>query len=95
MCGISGYIPSPDAPPLSRDEAETRLQCALDAIAHRGPDGRGMAIDDTTGVALGHVRLSIIDLSDDGTPPHLLGGSLAVSGTAAGGPQRWRRQARR
>lgn len=69
MCGIAGYIPSPDAPPLPRNDAERRLTHALDAIAHRGPDGRGLTIDEASGVALGHVRLSIIDLSDDGAQP--------------------------
>jgi len=37
------------------------------AIAHRGPDGEGYYID--RAVALGHRRLSIIDLSDNGSQP--------------------------
>lgn len=40
-----------------------------DAIAHRGPDDRGVFIDEHRGVALGHNRLSIIDLSEAGHQP--------------------------
>lgn len=69
MCGIAGYIPNPSATPSAAADTEQRLARALDAIAHRGPDGRGMHLDADSGVALGHVRLAIIDLSDDGTQP--------------------------
>jgi asparagine synthase (glutamine-hydrolysing) len=41
----------------------------LDAIRHRGPDDKGLYIDDKCGVALGHNRLSIIDLSAAGHQP--------------------------
>jgi asparagine synthase (glutamine-hydrolysing) len=39
----------------------------LDALTHRGPDGRGVFADD--GVCLGHLRLAILDLSDAGLQP--------------------------
>jgi asparagine synthase (glutamine-hydrolysing) len=35
----------------------------LDSIQHRGPDDRGEYRDAASGLALGHLRLSIIDLS--------------------------------
>lgn len=39
-----------------------------DALAHRGPDGDGVFIDEAR-VGLGHRRLSILDLSDAGSQP--------------------------
>jgi len=36
---------------------------------HRGPDGQGVFEDSSAGIALGHVRLSILDLSQAGTQP--------------------------
>lgn len=69
MCGIAGYIPTPGTPQAAHGDTEACLARALDAIAHRGPDGRGMHTDPSTGVAFGHVRLAIIDLTDDGSQP--------------------------
>jgi asparagine synthase (glutamine-hydrolysing) len=37
--------------------------------AHRGPDAEGIWVDEATGVALGHRRLSIIGLGEEGTQP--------------------------
>ncbi len=59
MCGIVGAI----APPDSGITRET-IERMLDAIAHRGPDGHGIAEFFTCGgqrVLLGHRRLAIID----------------------------------
>ncbi|WP_028042919.1 asparagine synthase (glutamine-hydrolyzing) [Candidatus Stoquefichus massiliensis] len=59
MCGIVGFAPvSENAPDM--------LKKMMDRIAHRGPDGEGQYVDDY--VALGHRRLSIIDLAG-GTQP--------------------------
>lgn len=63
MCGIVGYQGSFDAGLLS---------AMTDAVAHRGPDGQGgVLLGEHMGVAtaLGHRRLSIIDLSDAGSQP--------------------------
>ena len=57
MCGIAGFV-GPWSPALAASMTA--------AIAHRGPDGDGLWSDD--GVALGHRRLSIIDLSDAAAP---------------------------
>ena len=60
MCGIIGMAAA-DGRPLSS------LTAAMDRIAHRGPDGRGVYSTQT--VALGHTRLAIIDLSEAGAQP--------------------------
>ena len=44
----------------------------LESIDHRGPDERGMHFEHETEVALGHNRLSIIDLSSGGHKRHLV-----------------------
>lgn len=59
MCGIVGFAPV-------SENATDILKKMMDRIAHRGPDGEGKYIDDN--VALGHRRLSIIDLAG-GTQP--------------------------
>lgn len=46
---------------------QAEVDAVLDAIAHRGPDGRGAYIHGNVG--LGHVRLSIIDLSASADQP--------------------------
>ncbi len=65
MCGISGYI---DFNRNTRDEV---LKDMTEILRHRGPDGGGHYIDKTDAaiVALGHRRLSIIDLSDAAAQP--------------------------
>lgn len=62
MCGIAGFW-KPGADPSARV-----LDGMLEAIHHRGPDGRGAHLDAQRGLAMGHARLSIIDL-DGGHQP--------------------------
>ena len=63
MCGIAGFWGwSPEHP-------ELHLRAMTDAIRHRGPDGEGVWVDVNQGIALGHRRLSIIDLSNQGNQP--------------------------
>src|SRR5262245_48819032 len=40
-----------------------------DALAHRGPDDRGVWADAAAGVGLGHRRLAIVDLTPEGHQP--------------------------
>ena len=69
MCGIVGFTGL-------RAEREQILKQMMDAIAHRGPDGAGTYFGE--GVALGHRRLSILDLSGGGQPMFNEDGALAV-----------------
>ena len=58
MCGIAGLVGPYDL---------SNMEKALDALAHRGPDARGLFHED--GIALGHVRLAIIDLDETANQP--------------------------
>lgn len=62
MCGIAGIVNF-----KHREAAKPVLGQMLDLMAHRGPDASGIYQCDP--VALGHARLSIIDLSASGDQP--------------------------
>lgn len=62
MCGIAGYIST-----LGKEVPAELIQRMTDAVAHRGPDGQGIWRQGA--VALGHRRLSILDLSELGHQP--------------------------
>ena len=64
MCGIAGFW-KPE-----RDPSSNVLEGMLEVIHHRGPDGRGAHIDQDRGLAMGHTRLSIIDLDGGQQPLH-------------------------
>ncbi len=61
MCGISGFI--------SKNFLKTDLVKMTEALSHRGPNASGHFFDPHKGIALGHRRLSIIDLSDAANQP--------------------------
>ncbi len=63
MCGIAGFIYKDK----KKAAEQSRLKKMVDAIAHRGPDAEGMFCAEN--IALGHRRLSIIDLSEQGNQP--------------------------
>ncbi len=65
MCGISGFI---DYKGASNQEI---LQNMTDVLHHRGPDDSGYQLhtNANTQIALGHRRLSILDLSKHGHQP--------------------------
>jgi len=63
MCGIVGFC---------FGETENKVQVAqrmLESIRHRGPDNSGVWCDDSIPLVLGHVRLSIVDISPSGNQP--------------------------
>jgi asparagine synthase (glutamine-hydrolysing) len=59
MCGIAGYF-QPGRQPGS-------IKPILDLLTHRGPDFQHIHTEE--GIALGHARLSILDLSEHGNQP--------------------------
>ncbi len=67
MCGIAGFFGAPGA--RSIDEMRSITKRMTDAMIHRGPDDDGVWADSDTGIALGHRRLSILDLSPLGHQP--------------------------
>ena len=67
MCGVAGLWRLPaDA---GRDELHGVVQHMAESLVHRGPDSGGEWVDAAAGVALGHRRLAIIDLSAAGHQP--------------------------
>jgi len=67
MCGICGFIDFRGSLPTS--ELCIVVERMSDRLAHRGPDDAGAWCDPEAGVALGHRRLSILDLSAAGHQP--------------------------
>ena len=62
MCGIAGYLSVKE--PVNR----ALLERMTSTLAHRGPDAAGYYVNPRHQVALGHRRLSIIDLHGGGQP---------------------------
>jgi len=69
MCGYVGFTNTTDNPNVI-------LKKMMERIRHRGPDGEGQYIDD--GIALGHRRLSIIDINAGAQPMYNEDGSLVI-----------------
>jgi asparagine synthase (glutamine-hydrolysing) len=69
MCGICGLV----SRHLEPDEMRRAIARMTRSLRHRGPDGEGTQVFAPTahaaGVALGHTRLAIIDLSEAGLQP--------------------------
>src|SRR2546423_1261875 len=66
MCGITGFLTT------ARDTTEKMhavVFCMANTLQHRGPDDSGTWLDPTAGIALGHRRLSVVDLSPLGHQP--------------------------
>jgi asparagine synthase (glutamine-hydrolysing) len=67
MCGITGFL---DRRRDARaDELATIAARMAGTLHHRGPDALTTWVDPAAGVALGHTRLSIVDLSPAGAQP--------------------------
>ncbi len=64
MCGIAGILE-----PEATGDLSGIARKMTDRLIHRGPDGEDVWADNDAGVALGHRRLAIIDLSAAGHQP--------------------------
>ena len=78
MCGIAGVITLDGSLP-----DEKIIKQLEDALAHRGPDGRGRHT--VAGVSMVHTRLSIIDLKTGDQPFHAGAGEKAGAALVANG----------
>ena len=68
MCGIAGYCQPSGFAAAAGEEIVNGMSAEL---SHRGPDDAGTWLDGDAGIALGHRRLSILDLSSAGHQPML------------------------
>ncbi|BAY51888.1 asparagine synthetase [Thermostichus vulcanus NIES-2134] len=66
MCGLTGFWQPCGCP---TDEVSATIQRMADTLVHRGPDDVGVWVDAEVGIALGHRRLAILDLSPAGHQP--------------------------
>jgi asparagine synthase (glutamine-hydrolysing) len=71
MCGIAGFVAR-----TSNQNSNQIIRKMMDSIGHRGPDDRDLYTDPFA--ALGHLRLSIVDLSTGHQPMFNEDGNLAV-----------------
>lgn len=60
MCGIAGAVS------WTRPTGQVELRAMIDCLQHRGPDGHGLYFNGP--VALGHTRLSIVDVAGGAQP---------------------------
>jgi asparagine synthase (glutamine-hydrolysing) len=67
MCGFTGFLQSSNF--IAADVMPSTVGRMAETLHHRGPDDCGVWTDPAAGIALGHKRLSIIDLSPEGHQP--------------------------
>jgi len=72
MCGIAGVMMRDGRPPDS-----AILDCLINALAHRGPDGSGRYVSPPVGLV--HTRLAIVDLKTGDQPLYESGGAVLVA----------------
>lgn len=78
MCGFTGFL-SKNAS-FSKTEMRKTLSSMLETLTHRGPDAGDIWGNDDAECFLGHRRLSIIDLSQEGAQPmHSQSGRFVIS----------------
>lgn len=73
MCGIAGILS------FNGKVDPAKVKAMTDVIAHRGPDGEGLWASPDARLVLGHRRLAIIDLSDNGKQPMTYNGRFTIT----------------
>lgn len=77
MCGIAGILLAPDA---ADTNALRSIGPMTMALRHRGPDGEAFWTSREAGIAFGHRRLAIVDLSEAGRQPmHSASGRYVIT----------------
>ena len=77
MCGIAGILLAPDA---ANTNALRAIGPMMTALRHRGPDGEAFWMSREAGIAFGHRRLAIVDLSEAGRQPmHSASGRYVIT----------------
>jgi asparagine synthase (glutamine-hydrolysing) len=66
MCGIIGLL---SKRPSKSEDLSITASTMIDSVRHRGPDGQGIWVSKQENCALGHARLAIIDLTNEGRQP--------------------------
>jgi asparagine synthase (glutamine-hydrolysing) len=66
MCGITGFV---DRHAPGADQLRGTVESMTATLHHRGPDDTGCWVDESAGVAFGHCRLAVLDLSEHGHQP--------------------------
>lgn len=67
MCGIAGFVECGGN--WEEKRLEEQVGRMTSCLRHRGPDSGGFWVNPTSGIALGHRRLAVIDLSPAGHQP--------------------------
>lgn len=75
MCGLCGWI---DYRVSNRNHFRSTIERMNTTLLHRGPDSGGIWVDEEAGIALGHRRLAIVDLSPEGDQPMTSGNGRYV-----------------
>jgi len=68
MCGVVGLWQEPSN---SSGELQQKTFAMISSLVHRGPDDLNVWVDEDVSIALGHSRLSILDLSPQGSQPKI------------------------
>lgn len=75
MCGLTGFWSFGGS---TEETARDRVKAMAGRILHRGPDDAGVWLDANSGIALGHRRLAVVDLSPAGHQPMVSSGGRFV-----------------